>query len=237
MSAFQWGLVGAGASLVGTLFGAFGAKKVTKYNNAIAQAQADIARINAKTMELGYQQRLFAAEGEYQRETMRAGQAKASQRVALAANGIAMGVGSAAELQASTDIVKQINVNRLESNAVAEAWGYKAKKTDFENQALLAEAKKQSASRVFANTLLGGAAQTAFSLASARLYDTLGTVEPKKEAAADSVLKVDAISSAQPRNLTVDAISGAQMSNKLGYAPTASPVHVLNKYSPFYGVR
>lgn len=212
MSGFSWGLVGAGASLVGSLFGAFGAKKVTKYNNAIAQAQADIARINAKTMELCYQQRLFAAEGEYQRETMRAGQAKAAQKVALAANGVAMGVGSAAELQASTDIVKQINVNRIESNSIAEAWGYKAKKTDFENQALLAEAKKQSASSVFASTLLGGAAQTAFGLASARLYDKLGTVEKPTEPAPDSVLKVDAISSAQPQ-LTI----------------------TKNKYSPFYG--
>ena len=103
------------------VFSASSAKAVTKYNNAVAQAQADIARINAKTMEDQYAQRLFAAESQYQHETMRAGRVKQQQKVALAANGLAIGVGSAAELQASTDIIKKIDLQRIESNAKAEA--------------------------------------------------------------------------------------------------------------------
>ena len=119
-SSFSFGTLGLISTGVSTLFNAFGAKSVTKYNNAIAQAQADIAKINADTMNLHYQQRLFAAEGEYQRETMQAAQMKARQKVSLAANGVAIGVGSAAEQLASTDIVKKINLNRLESNAKSE---------------------------------------------------------------------------------------------------------------------
>lgn len=96
-SSFSFGTLGLISTGVSTLFNAFGAKSITKYNNAIAQAQADIAKINADTMNLHYQQRLFAAEGEYQRETMQAAQMKARQKVSLAANGVAIGVGSAAE--------------------------------------------------------------------------------------------------------------------------------------------
>lgn len=67
-SGFSFGTLGLISTGVSTLFNAFGAKSATKYNNAIAQAQADIAKINADTMNLHYQQRLFAAEGEYQRD-------------------------------------------------------------------------------------------------------------------------------------------------------------------------
>ena len=51
-SSFSFGTLGLISTGVSTLFNAFGAKSVTKYNNAIAQAQADIAKINADTMNL-----------------------------------------------------------------------------------------------------------------------------------------------------------------------------------------
>lgn len=57
-SGFSFGTLGLISTGVSTLFNAFGAKSATKYNNAIAQAQADIAKINADTMNLHYQQRL-----------------------------------------------------------------------------------------------------------------------------------------------------------------------------------
>ena len=47
-----------------------------------------------------------SAEKDIVRKTMGAGQVKSKQRAAMAANGIAIGVGSAAEIQASTDLVK-----------------------------------------------------------------------------------------------------------------------------------
>ncbi|WP_289639715.1 hypothetical protein [Turicimonas muris] len=216
-----------------TVFSASSAKAVTKYNNAVAQAQADIARINAKTMEDQYAQRLFAAESQYQQETMRAGRVKQQQKVALAANGLAVGVGSAAELQASTDIIKKIDLQRIESNAKAEAWGYRSKATDYENQAIMAEAKKQNASQVFANTLLGGIGQIGFGWAAGKLATSLTaeasktkTEQPKTKPS----LQVDAISSAQP-SLLIDATSSAQP------AKTTKMYQTTNKFSPMYGVK
>lgn len=222
-SSFSFGTLGLISTGVSTLFNAFGAKSVTRYNNAIAQAQADIAKINADTMNLHYQQRLFAAEGEYQRETMQAAQVKARQKVALAANGVAIGVGSTAEQLASTDIVKKINLNRLESNAKSEAWGYRAKETDYRNQALMSLAKKQSASRAFTDSLLIGAGNMGMAFAYGKLMDMAKASESAEKpihidaiSGADPGIKVDAISGAQPGVTQIDAISGAQPNLLLG---------------------
>lgn len=222
-----YGLIAQGVS---TIFNAFSAKSVAKYSNAIAQAQADIARINAKTMELHYQNALFAAESEYQHETMRAGQAKAQQEVAIAANGIAMGVGSAAEMRASTDIVKKVNLNRLETNKKAEAWGYRTKAVDYENEALMSEAKKQSANSVFANTLLQGAANTAFWWAAGQLDAKLSSTGAKTKA--NKTIKVDAVSAESPAiGSNTLLLSGQNVQFSKMYSS------YNDKYSLLYGAR
>lgn len=151
-------LIAQGISNTITALGSFG---ITKHSNAAAQAQANIARINAQMMERQYQATLRASESVIVSKTMAAGRVKSAQRAALAANGIAVGEGSAAEMQASTDIVKEMDVNQIKSNALAEAWGYRWKGLDYENQALQAEAKKANQWDVFGTTLLGGASQVA----------------------------------------------------------------------------
>lgn len=241
-SSFSFGTLGLISTGVSTLFNAFGAKSVTRYNNAIAQAQADIAKINADTMNLHYQQRLFAAEGEYQRETMQAAQMKARQKVALAAaNGVAIGVGSAAEQLASTDIVKKVNLNRLESNAKSEAWGYRAKETDYRNQALMSLANKKSASRAFTDSLLVGAGNMGMAFAYGKLMDMAKASEsaekPKAEepihidaiSGADPGIKIDAISGAQPGVTRIDAISGAQPNLLLGQTVKTTQLYPTTK--------
>lgn len=141
-----------------TALGSFG---VSKHSNAAAQAQANIARINAQMMERQYQATLRASEKAIVSKTMAAGQVKSAQRAALAANGIAVGEGSAAEMQASTDIVKEMDVNQIKSNALAEAWGYWWKGVGYEAQALQSEAQKVNKWDKFGTTLLGGASQVA----------------------------------------------------------------------------
>ena len=142
-----------------TLASAFGSASVARYQNSIAKAQANIARINAQTMELNAQYALKRGEDAIVQKTMAAGRMKSSQRAALAANGIAVGEGSAAELQASTDIVKEIDTNTIKSNATREAWGYRTQATNYRGQALMAEASQQSTGLAFGSTLLQGAAQ------------------------------------------------------------------------------
>lgn len=151
-------LIAQGIANTITALGSFG---ISKHSNAAAQAQANIARINAQMMERQYQATLRASEKAIVSKTMAAGHVKSAQRVALAANGIAVGEGSAAEMQASTDIVKEMDVNQIKSNALSEAWGYRWKGVGYEAQALQAEAQKVNKWDAFGTTLLGGASQVA----------------------------------------------------------------------------
>ena len=105
---------------------------------------------------------------------MQAGQVKGSQRAALAANGIAVGEGSAAELQASTEIIKEIDSNQLTENAHREAWGMRMQAANYEGQALMAEANKQNKWLNFGVTLLQGASQIANNYA---LYNAMGLMD------------------------------------------------------------
>lgn len=151
-------LIAQGIANTITALGSFG---ISKHSNAAAQAQANIARINAQMMERQYQATLRASEKAIVSKTMAAGHVKSAQRAALAANGIAVGEGSAAEMQASTDIVKEMDVNQIKSNALAEAWGYRWNGVGYEAQALQSEAQKVNKWDKFGTTLLGGASQVA----------------------------------------------------------------------------
>lgn len=213
--------ISAGISAVGSIF-------TTKYNNAIAKAQENIAKENAKTMELQAQYTLFAAETKVQHETMQAGQVKARQKAALAANGVAIGSGSAAQITASTDIIKTINKNRIVTEAHAQAWGYRQKATDFTNQALMHSAKKQSAGMNFLTTALNGASQVAATYAFGKLAEGTGQKGNKQDS-----LKVDAISGADP-GLKIDAISSADPGLRIEGGSSSGATSSVPIFSPLY---
>ena len=169
-------LIGMGASSLITAFGSIG---LTAKQNAIAQAQANIARINAQQMEWSAQQRMQSAEKDQVRLTMQAGQVKGSQKAAIAANGLATNAGSAVEILSSTDIIKEIDSNQIKSNAVCDAWGMRLQGVNYSNQALSFEAQKQSAGLNFGTTLLQGASQIANRY---MIYDALGLFDSSSSA-------------------------------------------------------
>ena len=109
---------------------------VSRSRIQVANAQANLARKNAQLMERQYQQTLYASERAIVQKTAEAGRVKASQRASLAANGIAIGEGSAAELQASTDLIKEIDVNQMKTNALQQAWGYRFQASNYELAAI-----------------------------------------------------------------------------------------------------
>lgn len=149
---------GMASSAIGSYFSA-GAQKAT------LQGQAAIADANARISELGAQSALNQGQQQVGALTLRAGQLKSSQRAALAANGVDLGEGNAAEIQASTDIMKEIDSNTLTANAVRSAWGYRAQAVNFENDALMKRAGADSISpgMAAATSLLGSAGSVASS--------------------------------------------------------------------------
>lgn len=156
---------------VATIINAFGSIGLTNKSNAILQSQANIARINAQLMEFNAEQRLRSAEKDQVRLTMQAGQVKGSQKAAIAANGLATTAGSAVEVLASTDIIKEIDSNQIKENAVRDAWGMRMQAANYQGQALQYEAQKQSPGLVFGTTLLQGASQIANRY---MVYDAMG---------------------------------------------------------------
>lgn len=149
---------GALSSALGGFYSAKSAKSSLKF-------QADIADTNARISELAAQSTLLQGHQQIGALTLRAGQLKSSQRAAMAANGIDLGVGSAAEVQASTDVMKEIDKNTVEANAVRSAWGYRTQAVSQQGEAAI---KRASASGISPNStagasMLGGAASVASS--------------------------------------------------------------------------
>jgi len=89
------------------------------------QYNADMADINAKIGEMGAQEALLQGQQQAATEGLRMGQLEGQQRADLGANGVDLGVGSAGEIQAGTQVMKNVDLATIHANAVQDAWGYR----------------------------------------------------------------------------------------------------------------
>ena len=87
----------------GGVASAFGAASQASIQKGNLGAQAAIAEANARIAELGAQAELRDGHQRIAQATAQYGQLKSRQRAAMAANGIALDEGSAADVEASTD--------------------------------------------------------------------------------------------------------------------------------------
>lgn len=127
--------------------------------------QANLAEINARIADLGAESALEQGKQQVAERTLRAGQERGAQRAALAANGVALNEGSAAEIQASSALIKEIDANTLRANATRSAWGYRMNAGNLRTEAVMARATARGINPVgsAATTLLGGATNVATS--------------------------------------------------------------------------
>lgn len=148
---------------IGAIGSAVGAYQQAKSARSQLRYQAAMAEINSRLAESSAQQALQQGQQQIAATTMKYGAMKSSQRAAMAANGIDLGVGNAAEVQASTDILKEIDKSTIEQNAIRTAFGYRTQGANFQNQALMGRASASSLSAASAgfSTLLGGATKVA----------------------------------------------------------------------------
>lgn len=159
----------ASASLIGQIGGgvtsAIGSYYSAATQKATMQGQAAVADVNARIAELGAQSALYQGQQQVGALTLKAGQVKSSQRAAMAANGIDLGEGTAAEIQATTDLVKEIDMATLEANAVRSAWGYRTQGVNYQNEALMARSAAGAISPGMSafSSLLGSAGSVASS--------------------------------------------------------------------------
>lgn len=143
----------------GLLTSGIGAYSSIQSQRSMLDTQAAIADANARISEIGAQSALSAGQQQVASLTMRAGALKSGQRAQMAANGIDLGVGSAAEVLASTDIMKEIDANTTTANATRAAWGFRTQATSAQIDALTKRASAGSMNPALAagTSLLGGA--------------------------------------------------------------------------------
>lgn len=148
---------------INTAVGQFYAAKTQQYQMqsqaSSLQFQAGMDAINAHGAEMNAQSIQEAGKTQVEQYTMRAGQEQAASTAATAARGIDLSSESAVDQRASNDLVKQIDVMTINSNATRAAWAQRAQATNYSNQSLLAGV---SASNMLesANTVSPGLAFT-----------------------------------------------------------------------------
>jgi len=101
------------------------------------QFQQTMARLNADLAESDAQQILLSGEREAGQISRRYGRAKASNRASMAARGIQLGVGSAAEVEASIDLAKEQDMLTINANRVRAAESARMQRTNYQTQALM----------------------------------------------------------------------------------------------------
>lgn len=146
----------------GSIMGAMGARDAAKGQKSALQAEAILAETNAKILEMNAQADLLAGQREEQKAKVSTSQLKASQKVALAANGIALDGdpnSTVNNILTTTDVLGEIDANTISANAIRSAFGQRIEATNYTNQALMSRqaAKQISPNKAFITSLLGSA--------------------------------------------------------------------------------
>lgn len=106
------------------------------------QHRADMARLSGKGQLLSGKYARFKGDHEIARYTLAAGNREATQRAALAANGVVLDEGSARELQDSAALMREADVQTLKHNAINEAMGYQNRAQELMSHAAMDEANQ-----------------------------------------------------------------------------------------------
>nr|DAT35901.1 MAG TPA: hypothetical protein [Caudoviricetes sp.] len=135
-SQFQQGFK-VGYTSVMQIGGTWLAYRAAKQEKALMKMNADLMNLQAQSYETAADDVMAGGERQAAAIGYEAGQAKSTTKTRQAAAGVRVGgSGSAAEVLTSIDIVKEMQVNQVMANAVAESWGYRRSAVDYKNQAL-----------------------------------------------------------------------------------------------------
>jgi hypothetical protein len=131
-----------GGSITGTIgayYSAQAQKDALQAQAAQMRFQRELSQLNAVQAEFSAQQIMRAGQQKQAQIGLRAGKIKSSQRASLAARGITLGVGNAAETIATTDIMKEIDMLTVNAETVRSAEATRMQRQNFMNQATMQE--------------------------------------------------------------------------------------------------
>lgn len=140
-------IMGAVSSAIGSFYAAKTAQYQERSQASSLAFQSDMASINASRAEITAQSIEEAGKNRISDYTMAAGEQKAGAVASMAARGIALGSGSAADVAASMDIQKDLNVHAINADTTRQAWAAREQATNYGNQSLLARTGAVNANR------------------------------------------------------------------------------------------
>jgi hypothetical protein len=130
-------IAGAIGSIASSYYGAKAQQYQLDAQAMTMQFQKDIAGINARQAEVTAQGILRAGQIESAMTSLKYGKAKGSQRAAMAANGGVIGEGSNQEIEATNDLMKEIDVLQINANTVRSAENARTQGQNYKTQAAM----------------------------------------------------------------------------------------------------
>lgn len=176
---------GAINSAVGSYYQAQAAEYQYKSQASNLAFQSDMAKINQRRAEFQAYTIMEAGARQIGAQTMKAGQVKGAATASMAARGIQLGVGSAAEVIATTDLMKEIDTLTLNTSRVRAA----------------EEAKMQAVNYGTQASMLGVSASNALA--------TAGSISPFGSAMTSLLGSASSLSSAWYQNRKLQGIASA----------------------------
>lgn len=131
------GALSTGFGLVGSAVSAFGAIQQGRAQAQMAEYEAQVARNNATIAGQNANYATAAGEARAYDQGLRERAQLATTTAGLAASGIDVNTGSAADVRTSQRGLAQTDVERTRQAAALQAYGYRTQQTNFQAQAQL----------------------------------------------------------------------------------------------------
>jgi hypothetical protein len=149
-------IIGSVMSAGTSIMGGMQQRDQAKYQAAVARNNAEIANRNAVYAEQ------VGARREME-EIYKVRDIVGAQRAAQGASGLAVGVGSSADVSGSTAGLGLLSIGNVRDAGAREAYGYRVQETNFLNEASLLKTQGKNAMTAgfigAATSLIGGASQ------------------------------------------------------------------------------
>jgi hypothetical protein len=138
----------ASAGAINSAIGSYYDSKSYKYQLESQASKlkhdAEMQKIQARQYEFQAMTIMESAQRQIGQQTMQAGQLKSSARATIGASGVDIGYGSTAEIQATNDLMKEIDSLTINSNAIMQQQEALKRKQALESQSDLTNLASQS---------------------------------------------------------------------------------------------
>lgn len=139
-----------------------GQRKAGKLANEAAQQEAEVIDYNAAIADTQAADAITRGQEREQRARAATRGIIGTQRASFAAQGVDVGTGSAADVQADAAFLGELDALTEQTNAAREAWGFKVQATDLRNRADVTRRtgvnQERGANAASWGTAIGGAA-------------------------------------------------------------------------------